>query len=68
MKSKGPTEKVNLSVNQLKKIYDWAVKNSADEVDITVSRSSGIGPSVRVEIRVLKDQGIWLDVTETENW
>lgn len=62
--------KIVLSIEQLRKILDWAeTKGSGDfDVEITVSHSSGIGPSVEAVVVTGQGEGVWKDFTELDKW
>ena len=61
---------IKLRVNDLKRLMEWisTLEDKNFEVEITTSHSSGIGLTVEASIEVKEGQGIWIDLTDYENW
>jgi len=64
-------QRLKLTVNDLREMVYWidkvGVENTA-VVTITVSSSSGIGPSIEAKIETQQGQGVWKDFTDYESW
>jgi citrate lyase gamma subunit len=61
---------IKLRVNDLKKLMSWisTLEDKDYEVEIITSNESGIGMSIEASIEVKEGQGIWIDLTDYENW
>jgi len=64
------TRSIKLRVNDLKKLMVWisTLEDKNYEVEISTSNESGIGLSIEASIEVREGQGIWIDLTDYENW
>jgi hypothetical protein len=62
--------KVTLRVSDIIKICEWVkqFEESDPDVEIIVSHSSGIGPSIEVSVETKTGEGLWKDFTDYENW
>ena len=63
-------QKIKLQVKDLKALMEWitAVGFQDGSVEITVSHSSGIGPSIEAKIETAPGQGVWKDLTDFRSW
>jgi YbbR domain-containing protein len=61
---------VKLRVSDLKKLMEWisTLEDKNYEVEITVSHSSGIGPSIEASVETVEGRGVWIDLSDYENW
>jgi hypothetical protein len=65
------TDKIKLQVKDLKALMEWVKEvgvESTATVEITVSHSSGIGPSIEVSIETQEGQGVWKNLTDYRSW
>ena len=65
------TDKIKLQVKDLKALMEWVREVGAEStatVEITVSHSSGIGPSIEVSIETQEGQGVWKNLTDYRSW
>ena len=64
-------ERIKLTVNDLRELLYWidsvGVENTA-VVEVTVSHSSGIAPSIEAKMETEKGQGVWKDLTDYGSW
>jgi hypothetical protein len=63
-------QKVRISIDQLRSILGWASDKSTGDfdVEIEVSHSSGIGPSVVATVETGPGEGVFKDFTELDKW
>ena len=62
---------IKLQVRDIKALNLWLSRQSVVDitpVEITVSNSSGIGPSVEVKIETMEGEGLWKDLTDYGSW
>jgi YbbR domain-containing protein len=61
---------VKLRVSDLKKLMEWisSLEDKNYEVEINVSHSSGIGPSIEASVETVEGRGVWIDLSDYENW
>jgi hypothetical protein len=61
---------VKLRVADLKKLMEWisTLEDKNYEVEITISHSSGIGPSIEASVETDEGRGVWIDLSDYENW
>jgi len=64
-------QRIKLTVNDLRELIYWidsvGVQNTA-AVEIVVSNSSGIGPSIEAKVETQPGQGVWKDLTDYDTW
>ena len=61
---------VKLRVSDLKKLMEWisTLEEKNYEVEITTSHSSGIGMTVEASVETVEGRGVWIDLSDYENW
>ena len=61
---------VKLRVSDLKKLMEWisTLEDKNYEVEITTSHSSGIGMTVEASVETVEGRGVWIDLSDYENW
>ena len=61
---------VKLRVADLKKLMEWisTLEDKNFEVEITTSHNSGIGMSIEASVETVEGSGVWIDLTDYENW
>jgi hypothetical protein len=61
---------VKLRVADLKKLMEWisTLEDKNFEVEITTSHSSGIGMSIEASVETIEGSGVWIDLSDYENW
>lgn len=61
---------VKLRVSDLKKLMEWVstLEDKNFEVEITTSHNSGIGMSVEASVETVEGSGVWIDLSDYENW
>ena len=61
---------VKLRVRDLKKLMEWisTLEEKNYEVEITTSHSSGIGMTVEASVETVEGRGVWIDLSDYENW
>jgi hypothetical protein len=61
---------VKLRVADLKKLMEWisTLEDKNYEVEITTSHSSGIGMTVEASVETVEGRGVWIDLSDYENW
>lgn len=61
---------VKLRVRDLKKLMEWisTLEDKNYEVEITTSHSSGIGMTVEASVETVEGRGVWIDLSDYENW
>lgn len=64
-------QQVKLSVNELTKIYDWLKENDIKNNTIVTIKNivdNGIGVVTEASVGTTENAGIWIDVTDYDNW
>jgi hypothetical protein len=64
-------QRIKLTVKDLRDLLAWVDTVGVEKtavVDITVSYSSGIGPSIEAKMETEKGQGVWKDLTDHGSW
>ena len=61
---------VKLRVADLKKLMEWisTLEDKNFEVEITTSHNSGIGMSIEASVETGEGSGVWIDLSDYENW
>lgn len=61
---------VKLRVADLKKLMEWisTLEDKNFEVEITTSHNSGIGMSIEASVETVEGSGVWIDLSDYENW
>jgi hypothetical protein len=61
---------VKLRIADLKKLMEWisTLEDKNFEVEITTSHNSGIGMSIEASVETVEGSGVWIDLTDYENW
>jgi hypothetical protein len=61
---------VKLRVADLKKLMEWisTLEDKNFEVEITTSHNSGIGMSIEASVETDEGSGVWIDLSDYENW
>lgn len=65
------SDKVRLNTQEIGRLHQWLQKNNVSMghvVEIEVSHSSGIGPTIRASVWVNTKEGIMLDLTDVDSW
>ena len=59
-----------LRVADLKKLMEWisTLEDKNFEVEITTSHNSGIGMSIEASVETDEGSGVWIDLSDYENW
>ena len=65
-----PNNSVKLRVRDLKKLMEWisTLEEKDYEVEITTSHNSGIGMSIEASVETIEGSGVWIDLSDYENW
>jgi hypothetical protein len=65
-----PDNSVKLRVRDLKKLMEWisTLEDKNYEVEIITSHNSGIGMSVEASVETNEGRGVWIDLSDYENW
>jgi hypothetical protein len=64
-------QRIKLTVRDLKELLNWIDTVGVEKtavVEISVSHSSGIGPSIQAKMETEKGQGVWRDLTDYGSW
>jgi hypothetical protein len=61
---------INISPKELSTLQDWisTFDTPAHTITLTVSNSSGIGPSIRADIELGNGEGRYKDLTDYSSW
>lgn len=61
---------IKLSVGEITKLAKWLeTKNLKDNDEVIIStEATGIGTSVEAKIKITEDEGIFIDLTDYDNW
>ena len=64
-------EKIKLQVKDVKLLLEWINSVGVEStalVEITVSHSSGIGPSIEAKMETAAGEGVWKNLTDYWSW
>ena len=63
--------RIKLTVKDLRELLSWIDSVGVEKtavVEVTVSHSSGIGPSIEAKMETEQGQGVWKDLTDYGSW